>query len=308
MWLPEGLTERIVGILGDSGERWIADVSGRCAQAAEEWDLVEIGRPFPGGSTSIVVPVVNAEGMALVLKLAPRPEWLEAEYRALVYWDGAGAVAAKAWSPRLGALLIEAVEPGITLKEADVSEEEEWTAFVQVAARLQGAESEPPGGLPGLSSWLTALERSSPNEELRVAQGRAREVRASLREGGRQVVLHGDLHHDNLLRSSSGEWVAVDPKGIVGPREVEPAAFLRNPRGRLLSLPDDECVGRLKRRCDAIASALQLDRGEVAGWAFVMGVVAAAWADEDQGSDEAGSWLRCARMLEEVHRRVAGRP
>lgn len=36
---------------------------------------------------------------------------------------------------------------------------------------------------------------------------------------GEEVVLHGDLHHENILRSGDG-WVAVDPKGGAAQRTV----------------------------------------------------------------------------------------
>jgi len=41
------------------------------------------------------------------------------------------------------------------------------------------------------------------------------------------VVLHGDLHHFNIL-SSGDRWLAIDPKGIIGEPEFEPAAYLEN--------------------------------------------------------------------------------
>ncbi len=45
---------------------------------------------------------------------------------------------------------------------------------------------------------------------------------------GEPVLLHGDLHHYNLLQHQD-TWLAIDPKGVVGEREFEIGAFLRNP-------------------------------------------------------------------------------
>ena len=42
-------------------------------------------------------------------------------------------------------------------------------------------------------------------------------------------LLHGDLHHHNVLFDSQRGWVAVDPKGVVGEVEYEVGAALRNP-------------------------------------------------------------------------------
>jgi len=48
------------------------------------------------------------------------------------------------------------------------------------------------------------------------------------KEKKEQVLLHGDLHSDNILSSQRG-WLVIDPKGIVGEREFELGAYLRNP-------------------------------------------------------------------------------
>ena len=44
-------------------------------------------------------------------------------------------------------------------------------------------------------------------------------------------LLHGDLHHYNILRDGDRGWVAIDPKGVVGEVEYEIGAALRNPYG-----------------------------------------------------------------------------
>jgi streptomycin 6-kinase len=43
-----------------------------------------------------------------------------------------------------------------------------------------------------------------------------------------QVLLHGDLHHDNMLRNQAGEWKAIDPQGVIGAPFMESARFIQN--------------------------------------------------------------------------------
>jgi streptomycin 6-kinase len=33
-----------------------------------------------------------------------------------------------------------------------------------------------------------------------------------------KVVLHGDMHHGNVLNFGSRGWLAIDPKGLIGER------------------------------------------------------------------------------------------
>ena len=46
---------------------------------------------------------------------------------------------------------------------------------------------------------------------------------------GERVLLHGDLHHWNILSASRQPWLALDPKGVIGEREYDVGALLRNP-------------------------------------------------------------------------------
>jgi hypothetical protein len=61
------------------------------------------------------------------------------------------------------------------------------------------------------------------------------EIDELLSSSGKEVLLHGDLHHWNILSSEREGWLAIDPKGLAGEAECETGAFLRNPLFRILS-------------------------------------------------------------------------
>jgi streptomycin 6-kinase len=42
------------------------------------------------------------------------------------------------------------------------------------------------------------------------------------------LLLHGDLHHSNILASGHGDWKVIDPQGVIGARFLEPARFIEN--------------------------------------------------------------------------------
>src|SRR5438067_1309862 len=56
------------------------------------------------------------------------------------------------------------------------------------------------------------------------------------------VLLHGDLHHENILAAARQPWLAIDPKGVVGEPAYEAGALLRNPLPWLLEQPDPRGV------------------------------------------------------------------
>lgn len=43
-----------------------------------------------------------------------------------------------------------------------------------------------------------------------------------------RTLLHGDLHHDNILLNANGDYSMIDPKGIVGPRIFDLPRFIMN--------------------------------------------------------------------------------
>jgi streptomycin 6-kinase len=116
------------------------------------------------------------------------------------------------------------------------------------------------------------------------------------------VLLHGDLHHYNILaagreplRQAQGRlWLAIDPKGIVGEPAYELGAWLRNPTPQVFSWPDMQQV--TARRVDQFAEILELDRRRIIGWGIAQAVLSAWWDYEDFGR----GWkpvLACADWL-----------
>lgn len=113
------------------------------------------------------------------------------------------------------------------------------------------------------------------------------------------ILLHGDLHHENILSASGtgrGLWLAIDSKGVAGEPAYEVGALLRNPAR---SLKEPRPVKVLERRVHQLADELGFDRERVRGWGFAQTILAAYWGLEDGGRvwDQA---LAFAELLREV--------
>ena len=94
------------------------------------------------------------------------------------------------------------------------------------------------------------------------------------------VLLHGDLHHFNILAARRQPWLAIDPKGVVGEPAYETGALLRNP-AEMLAGPHPGRI--LARRVDQLCEELDLDRERVRGWGVAQAVLSAYWSWEDHG-------------------------
>jgi streptomycin 6-kinase len=102
-----------------------------------------------------------------------------------------------------------------------------------------------------------------------------------LASSGAPMLLHGDLHHENILAAERAPWLAIDPKGLIGEAEYEVGALMRNPLPRLLALPD--VTATLARRFDILAETLNFDRQRMIAWSWAQAILSAWWHIEDHG-------------------------
>lgn len=87
-------------------------------------------------------------------------------------------------------------------------------------------------------------------------------------------LLHGDLHHDNVLKGERG-WCVIDPKGVVGDPAYELANAFRNPLGQDKLIRDPH---RIQSLAKAWASACGATPRRVLAWAACHACVSMAWS------------------------------
>ncbi len=265
----------------------------RAEACARRWGLT-LGAPFPSEYNDVIA-AVRADGLEVVLKLADGDARPEAA--ALELLDGRGAVALLDADHDLRALLLERVRPGTPLDCLD----DEAATRVLAALMPRLWRPVPAAHLPlSVGGWGEAFARH------RVAFGGAGPLDAGLFARGEAVfaelcasaegvvVLHGDLHHDNVLRAEREPWLAIDPKGVVGERAFEPGVLLHNPIPGLLAM--DAPARVLARRLDVLTEMLGLDRERLRAWGFAQAVLSAVWFVED-GEDLWPFAMTCAELL-----------
>jgi streptomycin 6-kinase len=159
------------------------------------------------------------------------------------------------------------------------SDDDDATRFAIDLLRRLWRSAVPAGDVVGLDRWCAAYDRNRAVLSHGVAGfpaklfQRADELRAELLSStDRSVLLHGDLHHFNILHSDRSGWLAIDPKGLAGDRGFDVCQFLLNPR----PLP----VSVNRRRVDMFCAELDLDPGRTRQWCLVHAVLNACWSFE----------------------------
>jgi streptomycin 6-kinase len=118
------------------------------------------------------------------------------------------------------------------------------------------------------------------------------------------VVLHGDVHHQNILDFGQRGWLGIDPKRLIGERGFGYANLFCNPDAKTAT-----AAGRLARQVDGVAEAAGLERKRLLQWILAEAGLSAAWRLKDGESPKTElivqswqrwSWRRSESMLAET--------
>src|SRR5947209_4532269 len=114
--IDDGLRRRLTARFGDEIGRWFDELPGVLSALAERWHI-EFGSLIPRGSMSVVIRCYVSGARPAVLKVSPDRSRLAKEAAALDRWTTVHAPSVLAVDESVGALLIEAIEPGTALAE-----------------------------------------------------------------------------------------------------------------------------------------------------------------------------------------------
>lgn len=198
----------------------------------------------------------------------------------LAWWNGHGAARVIAYDGD-GLLMERALGDGSLVRMArDGRDDEAARILCATVAALHARRDTPPATAVPLEPWFAALWPAAERHGGILARA-ASEARALLDAPREVVVLHGDVHHDNVLDFGARGWLAIDPKGLVGERAYDLANLFFNPDADVALTP-----GRLTRLADVVSEAARVDHERLMRWVIAYGGLSAAWSLED--GEEAG--------------------
>lgn len=279
--LPAYFVEMNTRERGDVGVPWLARLPDLIRECERRWSLTTFA-PFPQLSYNYASPGLMPDGTPMVLKIGiPGLDYTN-EVQATRLYNGEGAVKLIDFDLEWGVQLLEHIKPGAMLLRLE-DDAEATSIAAQLMRRLRPpvpAEHTFPTveewaeGIVALRECMNSGSCPFPERLVDVAEQLYAELLPSQAE---RVVLHGDLHHYNILSAEREPWLAIDPHGVVGEPAYEVGAIVRNPL-HLHTFPSLDRV--LRRRIDQLADELGFSRERIYGWSVATAVLSAWWTYE----------------------------
>ncbi len=293
--LPEGVLE--MRARGDDWASWVDRLPALTRKLLDVWELTVDGA-LMHGYCSLVVPVVTQDGVRAVLKLhEDLDDESEFEHLALQRWHGDGTVLLLRADPRRWALLLERLHTRDLTSVGDLE-------ACEIVAGLYGRIHVP--ALPQLRTITSYVERWTADLEALPSDApiprRMREQCVSLARdfvadpASVGALIHGDLHHHNVLAADREPWLVIDPKPMSGDPHYEPAPMLWNRWDEIVA---GDARDNLRRRFHTIVDTAGLDEDRARDWVVVRMVLNASWDVIDGDPDE--EWLtKCFTIAKAV--------
>jgi streptomycin 6-kinase len=279
-------------------EDWLAGLPALVADLEEAWSI-RVGDAYADATEAFVAQAELEDGMPAVVKLVvPRDgDAVNHEITALRLCAGDGCVALWRDDVERGALLLERLGPSLRDEGLPVARRHEiLCATAQSVWRPARACGLPTGDTKalGLARWIDVAWEALGRPCARAAVDDAlacAERRALAHDPARAVLVHGDVHQWNALRSGDG-YKLVDPDGLVAEPEYDLGVIMREDPEELLLEPDGPTA-----RAARLAAWTGLDAAAIWEWGVVERVSTGLLGTRIGVQPVAGAMLRVAEAV-----------
>jgi streptomycin 6-kinase len=276
---------------GVHGQTWLNALPTLIEQATAQFKLSHL-KVVPNLTCNLVFSGFQ-EQTPIILKLSMNHHNLSKEAFALKCFASFGAVNVLAEDN--GLLLMQHAIPGTSLKNHFPSQDKEAVQITcNLIKKLHQASIPKDHNFPHIKDWLAALDNNHDIETRLLIKARILRDKL-LKSANADVLLHGDLHHDNILKHDDN-WIVIDPKGIIGDPAYEIGAFIRNPIPELIN--QENAVRMIQERINLFAAGLNLAPERIAAWCFVQTILVWIWSLEDHCDPQ--YWKQLALITDQL--------
>lgn len=237
----------------------------------------------------------------IILKVNSNKEELLSEYNTLVAMAGKYCCKVYDYNNEYGLLLLENIIPGQRLRE----EQDALTRineFIIVFKNIHKTDVT----IFFDKSYLDWLRDASEfclnfniNSSLTLDVKRAFNIGTKLfKKYKDRVLLHGDLHHDNILKNNFGEYSIIDPKGVIGPKIFDLPRFILN---EMDYTSFDKCINHTMFVIETIGSNLDYSIIDITKLLYMEVILANVWNLEDNISINKEQIIIARELLNKIN-------
>ena len=221
----------------------------------KQWELTEIEFQPELSNNNLIFYAVSKRYGKVLLKIRI-DNGFDNEILALKLFQGENFCKLYEYSFEDEAYIMERIVPAHTLYESAPRNER-----IKIAARIfKGLHKTdlPDGAFPTCTEWFEAgkegMKYRDDCEELHQYLDSAEQMLTYLcQKYSRHLLLHGDLHHENILKNENGGYTVIDPKGVIGDPVFDLSRFILDEfRDDLTSEPKDVVIDFVQKLGDGV--------------------------------------------------------
>ena len=273
--------ETVTQTWGQKGVSWLEDLPSIIDKLAQYWNLNEIIE-IDNLSYNYVAYAIQDNENSVVLKICCDKSIFNDECRALLHFNGCGSVKLLDSSEQYQAMLLEKIVPGNLLSDDKKSNmNEAMRAYSKIVNSISAIHNNNLNDFTHMRKWCDVIDEINDSRIKEKHIEMAKKIRNFLFDTvENEYVCHGDLHLENIIQQND-HWVSIDPKGIIGEKAFEAAAFDLLSEDELELLDDIQEI--IDYRVKALSSELNIPFNRLLYWIFLRLMISAQWFIEDNG-------------------------
>lgn len=287
--LPRKFTQNISRTFGESGRVFLEQLPLVVEILVSRWTLRNMWIPENLSYNFVAFAQSDQYGM-VVVKIAADQEEFETEVQYALEHNNPATRRVLDVDFSAHAMLLEHIEPGYNLDE--IADKTEQAAIaIDVISNNPQLMTDRNHSYPSYKDWMDRsmyltqkMKRITGSIEKFQQQAVMLydELHAKYRD---TYLLHGDLHHENILFSKYAGWKVIDPKGVVDLRYLEIGRYIRNDLWRIDPEYGDTAENRLGELSRSFAAALESTMETVYTAVYIDAVLSNSWSLEGSMSD-----------------------
>ncbi|MBN2509586.1 MAG: hypothetical protein JXB03_04890 [Spirochaetales bacterium] len=245
--LPAAFKDHISAEFGAVGKDWLSRFPGLLERCVCQWELTGLVLSPHLSYNAVVFATSGLYGRVVLKMSVPNHEFFTECAYILYHQDLDGHTPGAAVRPCLAcdtenhAMLLKQLSPGEDLWTVDdLHERFRLGAGLLAASPVRYDHSRFSGTargtheFPSFRQWMDRAYKKAREADTGSGflygcnEDSCRLLSEVTTEFSEPMLLHGDLHHANILHDRESGWQIIDPKGVIGPAPLECGRFIRN--------------------------------------------------------------------------------